>query len=180
MKSHVRECPNKYNSKKYADGKLSIIVRTNAERDRINYELLEKLLPHGKSYTCLAEDETNAPNAQKLSSSIPLTQTGQLEGKLILKVGAPIMITSNHEQPRYKNNGIVNGSRGYVDSIQVSKENSDIVEILMNHAATLGLDVNAKDKYGRTAFDTAYRYRYHDIVSILREYALTLGIEVYL
>ena len=26
MKSHVRKCPNKYNSKKYADGKLSIIV----------------------------------------------------------------------------------------------------------------------------------------------------------
>ena len=127
MKSHVRKCPNKYNSTKYTEGKLSIIVRTNAERDRINLDLLEKLLPNERSYVCLAEDENKNPNALKLSSNIPLTQTGQLEGKLILKEGAPIMITSNHEQPRYKNNGIVNGSRGYVDSVQVSKDNPEIV-----------------------------------------------------
>ena len=35
---------------KYAEGKLSIIVLTNAERTRINEEKLEKLLPNEKSY----------------------------------------------------------------------------------------------------------------------------------
>ena len=130
MKNHVRKCPNKYNSEKYTLGRLSIIVRTNAERDRINSDMLEKLLPNERTYINLAEDDTNNPNAPKLSKNIPHTQTGQLEGKLTLKVGAPIMITSNHEQPRYKNNGIVNGSRGYVDSIQVSKDDPGTVEIV--------------------------------------------------
>ena len=40
------------------------------------------------------------------------------------------MITSNHPQQRYKNNGIVNGSRGYVDSVQFSKENPKEIEII--------------------------------------------------
>ena len=85
MKSHVRECPNRNNNEKYAEGKLSIIVRTNAERDRINSELLERLLPNKRSYVCQAEDETTRPNTPKLPHEIPHTQTGQLEGRLILK-----------------------------------------------------------------------------------------------
>ena len=41
------------------------------------------------------------------------------------------MVTSNHQQQKYKNNGIVNGSRGYVDSIQASKDNPNKPEIEM-------------------------------------------------
>ena len=40
------------------------------------------------------------------------------------------MITSNHQDAKYKNNGIVNGSRGYIDSIHTSKQNPDEVEII--------------------------------------------------
>ena len=40
------------------------------------------------------------------------------------------MITSNHSKKKYKNNGLVNGARGYIDSIQPSKENSDVAEII--------------------------------------------------
>ena len=40
------------------------------------------------------------------------------------------MVTSNHSESQYKNNGIVNGARGYIDSIQVSKENSDDIEVV--------------------------------------------------
>ena len=40
------------------------------------------------------------------------------------------MITSNHEKQKYKNNGLVNGARGYIDSIQVNKENQEIAEVI--------------------------------------------------
>ena len=40
------------------------------------------------------------------------------------------MITSNHQEKRYKNNGIVNGSRGYIDSIQPMKDNPDEPDII--------------------------------------------------
>ena len=40
------------------------------------------------------------------------------------------MITSNHSKKKYKNNGLVNGARGYIDSIQPSKENSDVAKII--------------------------------------------------
>ena len=61
---------------------------------------------------------------------MPLTRTGQLETQFLLRKGAPVMVTSNHQQVRYKNNGIVNGSRGFVDSIQMSKENPNEPEIV--------------------------------------------------
>ena len=40
------------------------------------------------------------------------------------------MVTSNHPQKKYKENGMVNGARGYIDSIQTSKDNPDIVEVI--------------------------------------------------
>ena len=40
------------------------------------------------------------------------------------------MITSNHSNQKYKNNGIVNGARGYIDSIQHNKENPDVAEVI--------------------------------------------------
>ena len=40
------------------------------------------------------------------------------------------MITSNHPQSKYKEDGIVNGARGYVDSIQVSKADPEKMEVV--------------------------------------------------
>ena len=40
------------------------------------------------------------------------------------------MITTNHDNKKYKNNGIVNGSRGYIDSIQTMKGNPDVAEVI--------------------------------------------------
>ena len=40
------------------------------------------------------------------------------------------MITTNHENKKYKNNGIVNGSRGYIDSIQTMIGNPDVAEVI--------------------------------------------------
>ena len=127
LKDHVKDSPNENSNSHYAEGKLSIIVTTNAERDRINLQKLEQLLPNEKAYTIDSKDEAiRRSNAPKPSKDLPHTQTGQLESTFIFRKGAPVMVTSNHSDSRYKNNGIVNGARGYIDSIQVSKESSDV------------------------------------------------------
>ena len=67
MKNHIKECPNENDNDKYAEGKLSVIVLTNAERNRINEEKLEKLLPNEKSYVVYSMDQaTNTRNAPPL------------------------------------------------------------------------------------------------------------------
>ena len=65
-----------------------------------------------------------------LSDKLPLTVTGQLQTEIVFKEGAPVMITSNHSNQKYKNNGLVNGARGYIDSIQPSRENPEIAEVI--------------------------------------------------
>ena len=40
------------------------------------------------------------------------------------------MITSNHQEKKYKMNGIVNGARGYVDSIQPMPDHPDSAEVI--------------------------------------------------
>ena len=40
------------------------------------------------------------------------------------------MITSNHPKKKYKNNGFVNGARGYIDSIQASTADPDVAEVI--------------------------------------------------
>ena len=131
MQNHIKTCPNENDNSKYAEGKLLIVVTNNYDRDIINSEKLEALLPNEKAYSVNSTDvSTNRRNAPSLPENLPHTQTGQLESKVILKKGAPVMITSNHSEQRYKNNGIVNGSRGYIDSIQVAKDNPDQVEVI--------------------------------------------------
>ena len=131
MQNHVKPCPNEDDNTKFAEGKLLIVVTTNNDRDRINSEKLQNLLPNEKEYSLSSTDvSTNRKNVPAISKNLPHTQTGQLESKVVIKKGAPVMITSNHREQRYKNNGIVNGSRGYIDSIQVAKDNPDQVEVI--------------------------------------------------
>ena len=131
MKDLVRDCPNENDNNKYKHGKLAIVVTTNRERNIVNLEKLHRLLPNEETYEESCIDESiNSKTGPKVPENLPHTQTGQLETSLILKKNAPVMITSNHPQQRYKNNGIVNGSRGYIDSIQFSKENPKEIEII--------------------------------------------------
>jgi hypothetical protein len=60
-----------------------------------------------------------------------VTQTEDLEEeKIIIKINAPIVITSNHHISKYKEDGIVNGARGYIDYLQVSKKDNNDVEVI--------------------------------------------------
>ena len=75
---------------------------------------------------------TNLPHGPKLSEKDQdnLGKTGNLPKKLRLKVGAPVIITSNHKKSKYRDDGIQNSARGYVSAIQVSKNYPDKVEIV--------------------------------------------------
>ena len=59
-----------------------------------------------------------------------ITQTGGLEQMLKVTRNAPIVITCNHHLARHKEDGIVNGARAFIDSIQVSSKNKDEVEVI--------------------------------------------------
>ena len=124
MKEHVTTSPNVNNNEMYARGKLAIIVTTNAEKNRINMEKLNSLLPHKKSYVVSSVDQaTNVKNPPPLDQRLPMSKTGQLESEIVFKegrliqfayfkfdisvfTGAPVMLTSNSQEKKYKLNGV--------------------------------------------------------------------------
>ena len=116
----------------FKNGSLSIVVTTNKKKDLINRQKLVELLPDVKEYICNSVDRVtnmpgrNLPNRLKDNPG----KTGNLQTELRLKVGAPVLITSNHPKKKYKEDGIVNGARGFVQAIQVSKNNPEKVEII--------------------------------------------------
>ena len=48
----------------------------------------------------------------------------------LFKEVAPVMITSNHPKSTYKNNGLFNGARGFIDSIQASADDPDVAQVV--------------------------------------------------
>ena len=130
MEDHVKKCPNENNLHLYQRGKLSIIVTNNEDRKMINQKKLDLLLPDKKAFIVSASDDANIKNPPPLSEKLPLTLTGQLEKQIVFKEGAPVMITTNHPTKKYKSNGIVNGVRGFIDSIQTAKNSTEDAEII--------------------------------------------------
>ena len=133
LKSRIQASLNETNNESFKKGKLSIIVTTNMKRDFVNSKMLSDLVPNGKEYCCSSVDRViNLPNCPKLSKKVQLNlnKTGNLPTTLKLKVGAPVVITSNHSKAKYREDGIVNGARGYVQAVQTSEDNSDKVEII--------------------------------------------------
>ena len=74
----------------------------------------------------------NLPDAAKILEKCnkDLNKTGNLPRKLILKEGAPVVITSNHSKAKYREDGIVNGARGFIQAIQTSKETPEKVTVI--------------------------------------------------
>ena len=88
MQKQCRKCPDEDDNELYAQGKLSIIVTNNADRETINLEKLNKLLPNKQSYSVASTDKaTNVKNAPPVPKNIPLTLTGQLENQFVFKEG---------------------------------------------------------------------------------------------
>ena len=75
---------------------------------------------------------TNLPVGNQLPEKLKVNpgNTGNLPTELRLKVGAPVVVTTNHSKQKYKEDGIVNGARGFVQAIQVNDQNQEKVEVI--------------------------------------------------
>ena len=133
LRSRIQPSSSENSNDNFKDGKILIIVTTNPKKDLINHQKLMELIPHEKEYTCDSIDRvTNLPVEKPLPKKMKKNPglTGNLETELKLKVGAPVVITSNHSKQIYKEDGIMNGVRGFVQAIQVNQENSEKVEVV--------------------------------------------------
>ena len=130
LASRVQSTPSEESNENFKTGKLSIIVTTNPKRDLINHQKLEKLLPHTREYICHSTDRvTNVPVKSNLPDNLK-NNSGSLQSILKFKVGAPIVITKNHDKQKYREDGIMNGARGFVQAVQTSKENPEKVDVI--------------------------------------------------
>ena len=144
FKSRIVECPSEFSNESFKTGKLSIIVTTNEKKDIINQEKLEQLIPDQKEYNCNSIDRAvNLPvrtDLRKNKKTSNPGKTGNLSAQLKVKVGCPVVITSNHPKKKYREDGYVNGARGFVQAVQVSKDNPEKVDIIwvVFHDETIG------------------------------------------
>ena len=133
LRSRIQATESEQHNENFKNGKLSIIVTVNKKRNLINSQKLEKLLPTEKEYFCNSIDRVkNLPGKQTIPHKLKENpgKTGNLSSELKLKIGAPVVITTNHHNKKYKDDGIMNGARGFVQSIQVSKDNIEKVDII--------------------------------------------------
>ena len=119
LNSRVQFNPSENSNENFKNGKVLIIVTTNLKKDLINHQKLTQLLPDQEEYICNSVDRvTNLPAGNKLPEKLKENpgKTGNLQTELKLKVGAPVVITSNHSKQKYREDGIVNGARGFCAS----------------------------------------------------------------
>ena len=87
----------------FKTGKILITVTTNLKKDLVNQQKLAQLLPNQQEYSCDSIDMvTNLPAGDVLPDKLKETpeKTGNLHSQLKLKVGAPVVITSNHPKQK--------------------------------------------------------------------------------
>ena len=133
LKSRIQYCSSEDSNESFKNGSLSIIVTVNKKRNLINSQKLAKLLPNTKENLCNSTDRVkNIPGQNDLPDKIKDNpgNTGNLLTELKIKVGAPVVITTNHPNQKFKEDGIQNGARGYIQAIQVSKHDPNKVEII--------------------------------------------------
>lgn len=115
----------------FKNGIIAILVTTNKQREKINLEKLNSLLPQERTYRCTSVDRTlNLSSGKTLPKDLPHTQTGSLPGDLHIKVGAPVVITMNHKNKRWKEDGIINGARGFIEEIDVNEDDPEEVTVV--------------------------------------------------
>ena len=122
LRSRIQETEIENKNENLKCGKILIIVTTNRKKDLVNSQKLNLLLPDQKEYSCNCVDRAlNLPNAPRISEKDQqdLNKTGNLPKSLKLKVGAPIVVTSNHSKAKYREDGFVNIARGYVQALQI-------------------------------------------------------------
>ena len=127
IRSLIRKTPTEDDNEAFKSGKVSIIVTTNKKRETINNDKLDRLLPGVQSVICSSKDEpTNVSNAPELPENLNYTETGNLQKTLRLKLGCPVMLTVNHTKAKYREDGITNGARAFVDSFQFFSNTNEV------------------------------------------------------
>ena len=90
-------------------------------------------MPYGLEYSCNSVDRAvNLPEENEVPQFLQKNagQTGNLPTVLKVKVGAPIVITTNNAKAKYREDGLCNGARGFVQAVQMSKKSPDTVDII--------------------------------------------------
>ena len=124
LRSRVQNTVLENCNENFKFGKVSIIVTTNKQKDLINSRKLAQLLPNEKEFSCNSVDRVvNLPHGPKIpeKEQVNINKTGNLPNILKLKVNAPVVITKNHSNAKYREDGITNGARGFIQAVQVSK-----------------------------------------------------------
>ena len=136
LMSRIQSTPSENSNEAFKNGSLSIIVTTNKKRNYVNDQKLAELLPDEKLYSCNSIDYVvNLPD-KKSSSRKTSKQSenpgnaGNLLNELNLKIGCPVVITTNHTKKKYREDGICNGTRGFVQSFQMSEKDKDKIEVI--------------------------------------------------
>ena len=86
-----------------------------------------------KEFLCSSIDRvTNLPTKTGVPDRLNKNpgKTGNIEKQLRLRVGCPVVITANHPKQKFREDGIVNGCRGFFQAIQCSKETPEKVDIV--------------------------------------------------
>ena len=119
-------------NKQFVEGKLAIIVNTNEKKDEINLSKLRSLLPQEKEYICLANDKmTQKKGYVGLNEDIShLVKTKKMVKKLVIRRYAPVVLTVNHTKKEFKEDGLVNGAKGYIDYIKTSEDDPTKVKVI--------------------------------------------------
>ena len=81
------------------------------------------MLPDEEEHTCLTIEKIKNPDTYKPAmGAVSFHKKKGMLQNLIIRNKAPVIITTNHSIGRYKEDGISNGSRGYIDYIQTDKD----------------------------------------------------------
>ena len=122
LESRVKNTESENTNENFKMGKIRIILTTNKKREFVNKKKLASLLNNDEEFSCNSVDRiANLPSGPRLTEKVTDNpcNTGNLANILNIKVNAPIVLTTNHRKGKYRDDGIMNGARGYVVAIQV-------------------------------------------------------------
>ena len=96
---------------------MAYIVADNKRREEINNNLVNKFYTDEEMVEHMADDKLSGDGY--IDDKLPYTQTGNLPRSLKVKKNVPVMITVNSIHKRYKENGIVNGARAFIEDYEL-------------------------------------------------------------
>ena len=104
-------------------GEILYIVKDNKKREEINMRKLSEFKPDESIFCFEAKDTAlDSDREANISNDVPYTQTGYLPKSISVKREAPVMLTQNHSNRKFREDGICNGNRGFVDRVDFSNK----------------------------------------------------------